>query len=118
MKDLHTLLTDADPVTAKPELSPEEALAMRRLVLSAARTDRPARDPWSGALPVAAVVILTIAAGVALGRKLPGGTESAGISAHALAAPSERRQVRFATPGGTRIIWTLDPEFELRGSTP
>lgn len=118
MKDLHTLLTDADPVTEKPELSPEEALAMRRAVLSAARTRPPARDPWSGALPVAAVVILTIAAGVALGRKLPAGTESGGISAHVLAAPSERRQMQFATPGGTRVIWTLDPEFDLRGSTP
>jgi hypothetical protein len=118
MKDLHTLLTGADPVTEKPELSPDEALAMRRVVLSAARTARPARDPWSGALPVAAVVVVTIAAGVALGRKLPAGTESAGMSTHVLAAPSERRQMQFATPGGTRIIWTLDPEFELRGSTP
>jgi hypothetical protein len=35
-------------------------------------------------------------------------------SAVAPAANAERRQVQFSTPGGTRVIWTLDPEFELR----
>lgn len=25
----------------------------------------------------------------------------------------EKRQIQFATPGGTRVIWTLDPEFEI-----
>jgi hypothetical protein len=30
----------------------------------------------------------------------------------------ERRQVQFATPGGTRIIWTLDPEFKLPEVVP
>jgi hypothetical protein len=34
------------------------------------------------------------------------------------AAPSvdradEPRQIQFATPGGTRIIWLLDPQFKL-----
>jgi hypothetical protein len=23
------------------------------------------------------------------------------------------RQVRYATPGGTRIVWTLDPKFRM-----
>jgi hypothetical protein len=38
-----------------------------------------------------------------------------------LAAPSEGRQprtVQFTAPGGTRIIWTLDPDFQLPVSEP
>jgi hypothetical protein len=23
------------------------------------------------------------------------------------------RQVRYATPGGTRVVWTLDPKFKM-----
>ena len=33
---------------------------------------------------------------------------------HAVAVPASRaevRQIQYATPGGTRIIWTLDPNF-------
>ncbi len=37
------------------------------------------------------------------------------------AAPSEtgeRRQIQFATPGGTRIIWELNPNFSLKETLP
>jgi hypothetical protein len=27
---------------------------------------------------------------------------------------AQRTQVHFSTPGGTRIVWTLDPDFQLR----
>lgn len=29
------------------------------------------------------------------------------------AAPPPVRQIQYATPGGTRIVWTLDPRFHL-----
>jgi len=35
-----------------------------------------------------------------------------------LAVEREPRTVHFTTPGGTRIIWTLDPDFELPVSEP
>ena len=28
-------------------------------------------------------------------------------------APAEVRQLQFATPGGTRIIWVFNPDFSL-----
>ena len=28
-------------------------------------------------------------------------------------APADRRQIQFTTDGGTRIVWTLDPDFKL-----
>ena len=33
-------------------------------------------------------------------------------------AARERRTVQFTAPGGTRIIWTLDPDFQLPVSEP
>ena len=27
--------------------------------------------------------------------------------------PAQRRRVEYKTPGGTRVIWTLDPSFHL-----
>ena len=31
---------------------------------------------------------------------------------------TERRQIQFATPGGTRIIWELNPNFTLMETLP
>ena len=118
MTELHHLLAGADPLTREPDLSADEALAIRRAVVAAARAPRPVREPWSGFVPIAAAVIVTVAAGVAVGRKLPERAALTGPAFATHASPEERRQVQFATPGGTRIIWTLDPQFELRGTTP
>ena len=115
--ELQALLAGADPVAAAPELPPEDALAIRRAMVSATHGATPARDPWSGAVPIAAVVVVTIAAGVAVGRKLPP-PEAPPNPAAPYGVAGERRQLRFATPGGTRIIWTLDPEFELERGMP
>ena len=118
MKDLHALLTAADPVRDTPELSAEEAQAIRRVVVVAARSEATAIRPWPGAVPIAAVVVVMIAVGITAGRKMAPPDEFVEIAAGALVEPGERTQVQFETPGGTRIIWTLDPEFEMQGSTP
>jgi hypothetical protein len=31
---------------------------------------------------------------------------------------SGKRQLQFATPGGTRIIWVFDSDFEVKGTLP
>ena len=33
-------------------------------------------------------------------------------------AGTERRQIQFATPGGTRIIWEINPDFTLGDTLP
>jgi hypothetical protein len=120
MRDLQTLLSGADPVTQEPELSPADARAMRRVILAAERTRPVTADTWSGAVPIAAVVIITVAIGVSVGRRLPVTplSDDMGASVVTESDAAERTHVQFATPGGTQIIWTLDPEFDLRGLTP
>ena len=33
-------------------------------------------------------------------------------------AGTERRQIQFATPGGTRIIWEINPDFTMGDTIP
>ena len=115
MKDVRSLLDDADPLRREPELSESDAARMRTAVVNAARQSHVTVRFWSGALAVAAVAVFAVIAGTLGGRNLPTRQVSSQV-APVVAPPShaERRQVQFATPGGTRIIWTLDPAFQLQ----
>jgi hypothetical protein len=54
------------------------------------------------------------AAALAVRRVTPGMPEASGAAAPpASVEATDRLQVQFATPGGTRIIWTIDPQFRL-----
>jgi hypothetical protein len=118
MKDLRTILSSADPVAKTPELPTDTAARMRHVVVTAADTSERGREPWPSALRVAVLVVVMIAAGVAVDRRLPPAADVPDAVHLAPATDDERRQLQFTTPGGTRIIWTLDPQFELQGSTP
>ena len=92
---------------------------MRAVIVSAARQPVRPSPFWSGALAMAAAVILVVIAGMVGERsRLPNRAEVSDIVAVAQPAGGERRQLQFSTPGGTRIIWTLDPEFQLREVKP
>jgi hypothetical protein len=112
------LLTAADPVAERPSLSGEEARAIRRAVIVAAAAAPPARGAWPGTISVTALVLVMIVAGILSGLKLTPADTWADSAGAAASQDDERRQLQFATPGGTRVIWTLDPDFELQGSTP
>ena len=117
MKNLRNLLEEADPLRQERGLEPADAQAIRRRMLAAASTL--AIVAWPRALPVAAVIVLMIVAGAVAGRRLTG-PDPATIRHHVVDASvdaHERRQVQFSTPGGTRIIWTIDPNFQI-GVTP
>lgn len=118
MNDLRTLLEAADPVRDEPSLPAMDARAIRRRLLAAAET--PPLVSFPSALPVAALIALTIVGGMAAGRRITDRTPPRGVAEAAVSTPGqgERRQVQFATPGGTRIIWTIDPNFQLRGVMP
>ena len=113
MKTLRAVLEHADPLRDEPSLPSGDARVMRRTMLAAAETTAPLLLPR--ALPVAALVVMMIAAGMAAGRRfgpvapMPAGDDAAAM----VPAEGERRQVQFATPGGTRIIWTIDPNFQM-----
>lgn len=117
MKNLRALLEEADPVRDEPALTTTDAREIRRAMLGAVEAPLPLFFPRT--LPVAALVAVMIVAGATAGRRLsspaaPRTPETAGIRPES----GERRQVRFATPGGTRIIWTIDPDFQMREVMP
>ena len=128
MKNLRTLLEQSDPLRDEPALSTMDAREIRRTILGAVETMSAALFPR--ALPLAALVVVMVVAGAAAGRRLavhaPAQTVNElaavrGGSVNAAGRPVanvERRQVQFATPGGTRIIWTIDPNFQLREVMP
>ena len=119
MKDARSLLIEADPLRREPELSDIEADRLPNAIVSAARHQHPPRVFWPGAFALAAVLVITVIAAMFGGRFLPAHRPNPRVDAmNAPVLDNERRQVQFATPGGTRIIWTLDPEFPLREVMP
>jgi hypothetical protein len=116
MKPVRSVLEDADPLRIEPELSADDAQRMRHVILSSSRQAAAARAWWRPALAVAAILILMAVAGTIAGLRAPT-RESKVDGSHALVEPAdagERLQVQFATPGGTRVIWTLSSDFALR----
>src|SRR5262245_66349938 len=112
MKDIGRLLRDGDLVALEPEMSAADVQAMRRAVLAALATTDRATSRWPGPLLAGAAVSAALAAGVFVGlrsqapRRLPMET----ALTYASDGEGARRQLQFAAPGGTRIIWVFDSE--------
>jgi hypothetical protein len=109
MTNLGKQLRDGDPLADAPALPPLDLQRIRRVVI--AEATRPAALWSPRPLMVGVTVAATLAAGVVIGQRLPrqgplraGSVERGG---------DVRRQVQFDTPGGTRIIWVIDPDFDL-----
>ena len=113
MRDIGRLLRDGDPVALEPEMSAADVQAVRRAVLAALATTDRATSRWPGPLLAGAAVTAALAAGVFVGLRTPAPHMSPieTESAHASDAAGAHRQLQFASPGGTRIIWVFDPEF-------
>ena len=113
MKDIGRLLRDGDPVAREPEMKAADVQAVRRAVLGAIEVPDRATSRWPGPLLAAAAVAAAMVAGVAVGLRTPASQmPAAGAeSTHASDAVRVQRQLQFASPGGTRIIWVFDPEF-------
>lgn len=97
MNDLRTLLRQYDPADGA-FLPAEERHRIRAAMFAA--DGRPQVRFWR---PVAAtlmslLVLLTITFGL-VRRHEP--------------VPPDVRRVEYTTPGGTRVIWTLDPSFHM-----
>ena len=121
-------LMDADPLAHEQAPAAEDVERMRQRVIAALDERRPAttfgvRIAWAGAIGAVALVV----AGALSWRSEP---EPARAPAGIVAAPHQipatavsdrvepgqtgiRRQLHFATPGGTRIIWVFNSDFKL-----
>jgi anti-sigma-K factor RskA len=115
MKPVRSVLEDADPLRVEPELSGDDARRMRQVILSATGQIDTAGAFWRRAVAVAAVLVLMAVAGT-IGLRTP--TRAPKVAGNNTsvepAEAGERLQVQFATPGGTRVIWTLSSDFALR----
>lgn len=123
MTDLKTLLTDGDPVRKEGELSPADASRMRRLIVAAAPEPSVARTPWQRPFAIAAIGALVAVVGAIAGHRrtvdLPATQATEPLTAiGGSSIADERRQLQFATPGGTRIIWIFDQNLRLQESMP
>jgi hypothetical protein len=126
MKDIGEWLKEVDPLAHEPGLSDDEVQRLRKSTLAAVSVEDPTTTrvwDWPRPLVVALTVVFTLAAATLIGRRLPPprrdapadrGQVSEPIREAALPEPV-RRQLQFATPGGTRIIWVFDPNFKLQG---
>ena len=114
MTDLHARLRDADPLRTDAALSADELAAMRRTVVETARLAPRAPARLKRTLAIAAVFALIAGAAADLHRRSSNAVvvpETPAVSAPL--SPARPTQLHFSTPGGTRIIWTLDPAFQL-----
>ena len=120
MSDVRKWLRDADPLAGEPEISAVDLQLMRRAVLAAVEEPRATPSLWPGPLLVATTVAVTLAAGVVVGRRLPPARRASSTGGPLISQSTDavgsqvsaRRQLQFATPGGTRVIWVFDPEFK------
>lgn len=108
MTDLSKLLAESDPVNADAALTPGERAVMRQRVLAHARSE--ARPFWTSTVAAAAGLASVVAVGIVVARRAdpPHNT----VASRSAPREPERRQMQFATPGGTQVIWIFNDTFE------
>ncbi len=113
LRDANRELNDA--------LSEQDAQSVRRVVVVAAQEPRSMAVSWlPRPVAIAAMVALLVVSGILARRQLPR-SDSAAVpqpQSPAGTQADDRRQLQFSTPGGTRIIWTFNPDFDLKGNAP
>src|SRR5262245_21931112 len=116
MERWQQLLRDGDPVSRDPSLTSEDVDRIRRSMLNT--EPGPARLTWLPRMAVASAVTAALVAAVWIGRSVGGPRPDADSYTAGAIQPdpgrsngshsaAERRQVQFATPGGTRVIWVF-----------
>jgi hypothetical protein len=112
MSDWRAVLQEHDP--AADGFDAVRADQMRRAVIETARGAKLTWSPWPWRLAMAGVTVVLLTAGA--------GDDGRGHGERATTPPpassGERRQVQFDTPGGTRIIWEINPDFTLTETIP
>jgi len=112
MKSLADWLREGDPIARDPGLAQDESAALRRRVVQEASVRRDQRFGWREPLTLVGALALLIIAAMVTDRRVPVPQPQRGSALQP--SPAERRQLQFSTPGGTRIIWTFDPDFSLK----
>ena len=112
MNSWRQVLRENDPGLER--MDADTAARLREVVVRAARTSAPLRAVWPMRVALAAFGCVVLMMSI-VGTQRPVDVRPGGI---APVAGAERRQIQFATPGGTRIIWELNPKFSLTETLP
>ena len=97
-------------------LGADDAAEMRRaMVETAKRTAAVPRVRRAPVMVIGGLLLSAVTAGLFVASTPPAPVDEAVPTA--VAAPHVR-QLQFATPGGTRIIWHFDPQFSLKETLP
>jgi hypothetical protein len=107
-EDFSEQLRTTDPVAHEPGLSASEIQVMRRAIVAAA-TDTRRAGLWSlRSTMLTMALAFMLALGVFIAPMFePAREESTQPQA------DEPRQLQFETPGGTRVVWVLNSQFDL-----
>ena len=126
MTDWRTLLREVDARNEDERLSDDDVESMRRAMLAAAAKAAPEREGglWMRPLLVAATVVAMVAVGVLAGRrpdlpappKSPSGQAESSAESQGVGIGEPNRQLQFLTPGGTRIIWVFNSDFDMKAT--
>jgi hypothetical protein len=116
--DIRAALEAADPLRSEDPLGGTAVELMRQTVLNAGSTVKHFEWFWPRALGAVALLVLMVIVGSQASRNKLTSVDAGDTKGEVPAEPAERRQLQFETPGGTRIIWTLDPAFKLEGVAP
>jgi hypothetical protein len=108
MTDLHDLLSASDPLRTDAVLGADELDAMRRRLR---HKEVDCQPRWTVTLALAAALSAVVVGAITLTqREIP--TDLARTAASLPDSGAIRRQLQFATPGGTRVIWTFNEGFD------
>jgi hypothetical protein len=132
MNDWRTRLRDAD-AGRQHDTPADDVRRVRNAVLAATHQSPPRTVPaWRRPLVIAAALLVMVGASAATVTQLtrgksviqrsddrtnPGAVPASGAG-EVPTTPMDRQQLQFATPGGTRIIWVFDSNFEVKGTLP
>lgn len=114
---LQTWLRDGDPLVREGTLDRLEAGRMRDRIVAAAaapipRARRGPRAAWQTAALAGCVALAVLVDRYAREGLAPAAAPDR--AQRAIESVGTPRQLHFSTPGGTRVIWLFDPEFEER----
>ena len=113
MNDISTQLRNADPVPVESGLSANDVSAMRRTVLAAVEAHPHRTMSWGRALAIATAAVLIAGAAVTFRSGPAKAVVTHPPTRVETTSAVQRTQLQFSTPGGTRVVWTIDPAFQL-----
>jgi hypothetical protein len=117
MKELRDWLKDGDPVANEPPLSEADVERMRRAIADAGESQASSFSDWARGSWATATVVVALMIAVGMTRwftPLPdvGNGDAGATSVSEPSQPVARRQVQLIAPGGTRVIWIFNEEFQ------